>query len=793
MAKFLPLPKTLKECDQRTLQSFIETVERTFPSDLSLEGQNKSLKEPATTFDGKYHWATNKDLFIYITDLTETGDIRSADAVLYQTLSSSPEYETPTMTGAPEYPVSKTSLTPEESKQLTEELEKKEAERKRAVAKSDEAVRTAIKRKQEIYTQQVAKAEALKKRLEEQKEKSEVYVKVEEKPQPTHPEEQQRKKEEFVNEIGKDPRAAIKKTSEIIESRIKDIPPEAAEIAAEELVLSVQDRYFPQVQAAVTEASKKIPEVSAMAESISVQEKAKKEVADMVVSWAFGDEFKNEFLPDVKVDVSETPAPDYQPMSLAYIPYRFAETAKDNAAILEKPNIARPDWATPWVEKQIAMATEGIQGSGSFDSGIVQGYFVTYSQAPQFDVSWEGLSEGSPNIANNLDLATGTGGSFALVGNLAGGVAKKAAAKAIAKATTKVATQIGTQVATQTAAKAGGTGAGAAIGAALGIGGGPLAIITAAIGAVISWVASKINWKKLKEYSAYIIGGLAALIALPFVGLGAAIGVGLGTTVISFGLGAAAGGLTAAGIGGWIVNFLGAVASATLGAIGIPILVTLLGFPVVVAIILFIINSGAYIVPPSALTSSLGRGLVVQCTSAQGPVGVPGPTSSSPIANRAWEIVSDLYQGFWCYWNKSPDYPDLFDMGAYSRNPNPPESSGPNLFWCTYLVIKSYRETGHNIPADLGVAAMKNHWPANKIISAKNATPQNIVPGSAVFFGVPANGPGLQHVGIVYSVDPGGIVVVESNNAVKSESINFNPGGGVGSLPGMYVDSFGLP
>jgi hypothetical protein len=375
-------------------------------------------------------------------------------------------------------------------------------------------------------------------------------------------------------------------------------------------------------------------------------------------------------------------------------------------------------------------------------------------------------------------------------------------------------------------------------------------IIGNILGAISGWifgkVLDKIPWKKVKEWSAAILGTAAAIISLPFVGLAAALGIGGATTVISALFGGGLGGLTLGGVGASVGGFLGALILTTLGNIAGWLFVVFISFSLMVTLILFIINAGAYVVPqiPEVATGAVGRtGVNVVCSTDKGPVGVSGPTSSSPIANRAWEIVFDLYQGFWCFWNRSPsnvpwngpprpDFPNdivkyppnypqpiYFDYNLYAVNKNPSEKSGPDLFWCTDLVIKAYQETGHNIPPDLGVAEMHAHWPVNKIIAAKDATPQNIVPGSAVFFRVTSGdfANQLNHVGIVYSVDLAGITVVESNNAVKSERITFTfttagsctplclknatfqecgcygQVNGVANLPGMLVDSFGLP
>lgn len=131
-------------------------------------------------------------------------------------------------------------------------------------------------------------------------------------------------------------------------------------------------------------------------------------------------------------------------------------------------------------------------------------------------------------------------------------------------------------------------------------------VVGTILGAITGWVVGKIlekiPWDKVKKALPYIAG----LILLPFFGPIAAIAGGLGTAVL-IGIGSGVGaGATLAGIGSGIFGFFGALGSAVLITIGTPILVTLLVFPIVVALILFIINSGAYIVPPSSISSLKG-------------------------------------------------------------------------------------------------------------------------------------------------------------------------------------------
>jgi len=143
---------------------------------------------------------------------------------------------------------------------------------------------------------------------------------------------------------------------------------------------------------------------------------------------------------------------------------------------------------------------------------------------------------------------------------------------------------------------AAGAGGGAAAGAAAGSWGGPLAIITAAIGAIVGWIASKIPWDKIKENAPYLIGGLLGLLTFGVAGplMGVFVGVG------SFGLAAAAAGgpITLARVGSKIGGFFASLGAIFFTTIGMPVLISLLIIPIVVVLILFIINSGAYITPP---------------------------------------------------------------------------------------------------------------------------------------------------------------------------------------------------
>jgi hypothetical protein len=588
MAKYLPLPKSLKEADKNFLKDVLELTESKFKGDLFGE-VNRPLSEPSTTFDGKYHWATNKDLLVYVTDLTGTGDVRSANAKLYQTLSQIPEYEAPTMTGAEPYAVESNTLTPGKLEELQEAKELEEQRRQR-IEKSAADVRTAIERKKEIYAEQIKVALAAKEKLEKEKR----YTKAEEEPRPALSKDQQTKKQEFLDEIQKDPDTAANIISREIQSRVVDIDPAAADIAATEMV----NAYATPVDIAIAEEAKKNSAISAMAEQVLIQEKAKREVADIVVKMAFGEEFRKDFLPDVNVKVSQTPEPDYQPASLAFIPTRFAENVRAQKAALDNPNTTKPEWMKSWADRQLEMAKGGIQGQGSFNEGVVQGYLITYTYAPGTETHWS-TSEGP----SKLDVATGAYEPFNLIGSIPRGFGFGAAtgtAAGLAASTTATATSVAaTGGIMASEAFLGGAGAAAAAGAAAGsVVPGPGTIIGAIAGffggLVGGKLLDKVNLRKVKELSLAIVGAPIALVGF-LVGSPALIMGGLGF----FGLGLLnASGVTPASAGSGAVKVFSALGSATLGAIGPPIIFTLIGIPVIVTLILFIINSGAYIVPP---------------------------------------------------------------------------------------------------------------------------------------------------------------------------------------------------
>lgn len=154
-------------------------------------------------------------------------------------------------------------------------------------------------------------------------------------------------------------------------------------------------------------------------------------------------------------------------------------------------------------------------------------------------------------------------------------------AKSIGKATVdkilapakKRATQAGLKIAgraaVSVATKSGGQAAAQAVGQVIGtsapiIGNVVSFIVVTIIGGTISWLQNQ--YRKRKTDAQEIIGG--ALLALSSMTSG-------------------------------FFGFLGLAAGSTIAAIAVPFVIALVSIPVVITIILFIINSGAYLVPPS--------------------------------------------------------------------------------------------------------------------------------------------------------------------------------------------------
>lgn len=257
---------------------------------------------------------------------------------------------------------------------------------------------------------------------------------------------------------------------------------------------------------------------------------------------------------------------------------------------------------------QIAKKAEGLKGSDrEFVRSVVNELEkARFSSALQEQLEWRFFPERARaiTILSGPEFGMDQGSIVALLGGgrgvsekgpsffarvgqqLFGGVAKKAVNKAISEGLTKAGISIGGKAAVA-------AGAEAAVGAAAGPPGwvvAALAIGKELLNRFVSWVSIQI-----REHGKEVVGG-ALLVAGFLIGGTAGLLVGVGGGLIALG------GAGLQSVGTSIGSFLSfGFIDVLLPSIGIPLLIALLGIPALVVIILFIINSGAYLVPPSEL------------------------------------------------------------------------------------------------------------------------------------------------------------------------------------------------
>ena len=196
------------------------------------------------------------------------------------------------------------------------------------------------------------------------------------------------------------------------------------------------------------------------------------------------------------------------------------------------------------------------------------------------------------------------------------------AAPVIGTITTEVATQTGAQLAgqavVQTTTKVAG-GLLPTIFASLSTLAGWVTLgISIAVGWILGKIVEKINWKKVKEN----------LLPTAIVGGGLLIGGPIGLTMIAGGGLYAIGALKSVARVSIFFGKLGAIFGSIAVTIATPIIVTLLVIPPTVAFFMFIINSGAYMVPPSALTFANIINPYIEVTKTPVP---PGPFENSEL------------------------------------------------------------------------------------------------------------------------------------------------------------------
>ena len=587
---------------------------------------------------------------------TQETSFRRAYAKVYELSQSStktPEYSEPTMTPAPKYAVDSNTLTQDQLKQLQEDATAREEKAEGIRVKTKKGVEASLTRQKELY-EKAQKQEQIKKAFEEKilaqqqvqeslKDKK-VYAKVEVVTPPPIPDENTQKFAEALRiseSFRKDAVENIKTkiaTSEFGKNLSQDQTNYLAEKSVTDAATAInnpQVQFSTNSQVAILEALTKNSSVLSKINIDSNTTELIKNASGELGYFKNNTQLSRDVFSSMNEDIATYifgPAPEKinvsffsQPIdghtheiNLGDLNQGYTNLLQGQSDVFNKIGSFAGDQvqsiltgqARTFLDAQVARLPADSLISGAWNSQVGQqilsfagltesvplgetalGSFIQY--IPGASTFFEGLGS-----SLGIDFAIGGAVPAAEVAGtvVAGEVATTAVAGEVAAVGTGiVATEAATGaiVAGTTVGVTAGASSGAGIGAAIGAIGGPIvAAITAAIGAFVTWIATKIPWKKVLP----VLAGLAGLyFAGPVVGIVA--GVGTGILISSVG---SVGGITIAGIGAGIAGLLGSLGRAVASVfLSIPVLVTLLTLPIIVVLILFVINSGAYVVPPT--------------------------------------------------------------------------------------------------------------------------------------------------------------------------------------------------
>jgi len=768
----------------RQIEDVLKTCDSYLGKKLGLEGAVENTKLPVVVSSLNITWNSIENFEKDINLLAKENNIRSAYTKLYETWERRLVQEKSEK-------VEKTTLTPEEAKKLEAEAEKRKTEAKESTEKAQKKQEQWLKLQKEKVLKQVSKEEQ-EKVLEELKGK--VIYATPQKPEPeiilTKEEEKfaglaKRNPRVFEQKLAED---IIKKNPDIFKS--EELKPLADIIASDttNVFIDPSQRPVPTgVFAALTKYDKS-PEVQKTAAIYTTLSEERQNLYREILNRTIGENLANKVLgfPETVYEFSETP-PEKPEGSFSL----KLDEIQANSFSLQDGTLSNVFNNPIFSEAKNGVSLQLKEAAFSKTASLPKAGFL--GRISQFTTS-----RSFDSIAPFLGLPTQmayTGTTFfgkmvttflpqyaPLITNFTAKLGIDIGIKALAPVAT-TAIEAGVTTAGGVAVK---TGLAATLSTTLSAFGSWAPVVGNIIGAVVGWLAGKaiepiLNWIKKHQEDLKIVGlamlGWGIIMnSLPFIIVGGLV----------FGSIALKTGLSMAGIAARTTFLFGRIGASLAITIGTPIIVAIVVFPILVAIILFIINSGAYIVPPR-----IGYG--------------PGPGSiscSQAIADRAKAIVDNLQPGFWGFFNKSPDYPDLFDETLFEQNPDligiDTHKVFVNMFWCTWLVVKSYSENGFPVSDDLlFMTNLVNFFRGEgHYIDASTITIQDVCPGMAVFFNVSGSS-SPNHVGIVYSVSSDGFTTVESNAPWKTMFYPVDGSGhfqivGSGSST-IEVSGFGTP
>ncbi|MGA2910458.1 MAG: hypothetical protein ABSE04_01475 [Candidatus Microgenomates bacterium] len=739
MAKELPFGYT-----KEIVFDLQEAATNFFPKEILGSGYEGVKPKPWSVKGLGLSWKTPKEFGDYIKHITGTNDVISANKILDSWALIAPVNNEGQQT------------VPKNLEELKTKAAKSKAEEQKTIENSGAEVKRVIKIQQELYEKAAARAKQAEANLKDEG----LYY--------------QAKKTSDVKTVqGEKLRQLAKadgpRTAEVIEgeikARISNIPDTAAKQAALDIVQNAQTEDSLSVQTSLFSAMSANPgQVDAAIKSkttadtlknwvqvLSDQGATRQEISQAVTRAAFGDSFQKEFLPDFNISLSNSPKEGFNKLGFSLIARGFSSLMSRQGSFLE----GLTDFGIENVRAHI------LSKVGSFLSQEITK--LPADSALKSIFSNEAVHALLPIAGLGSPVAwEAVGGSF--LGKLAVG---SGLAPVLGWLGEKTGVDFGIKKVVQVAAEKGLEGAtglslSATITAALVPVLGPLAPI---VGPVVAFFVEVVGVKilgKVKDvlakYGKIAIAFVAAIAAFFLTGgsvvtaaAAGLIGYG-GATVWNEGIPGLRSSLS--GLSSGLGRFFTGLAGVYLDTIVVPVVITLLSLPIAVALILFVINSGAYVVPASSGTLS-------------------GAAGCSPeIANRAKVIANNLSLGFDLYYNHSSDYPDLWNATLFAQNPNPPNQEAvigsQDMFWCNYMATKSYLAINENIPFPL--PTMVNYFKnePGKWVPGNAATYDDVCAGDTIFFNNSLDGPdAISHVGVVADSSSAGIHTYESNAPYK--------------------------
>lgn len=540
---------------------------------------------------GEFNWKNRRSFIDFVYRLTgvqiksekDFGNIKKAELAVEELVETekNPEANRPTK---------------EQLETLEGESEKRKESQQKATIEAKKSVGEAIEKQQEIYAEEIQKAKEVEAALKNQK----VYYKIEKAPVEEN--------QEIINlkqQAQADPKRFIKDATNQFKDNpnLKNLTANEARVISQQVAVTTYDVLTdnsPIVQVAVinkitsdsTLLNKIVPDSGhqkSLKDFVSVlieQKRAQFELAEQFANISKIDGISGP--ENIIVEISETPKDGFKEFDLNQ---QIVSPHLDN---LNQQNLLLNNlkgFGEGEIKSQILSGVgnrlESYVAKLPTNSLLAKTY---NSEIVQLGLSSLGIVEAVPWVAVEGSwlgkIAVGSG-----FGNLAGFIQAKTGINLGVKLAAKVGAETAVKAGATTVVKTGFKAAFSKITAALGSAGGPIGTVLAWLGGeLLVKIAEKIPWKKILPF---LVGGAAFLVAGPIIGVAAGIGT---LILVSGGIRA----VSLGGIGAGIAGFFGALGGVFLGVVGMPILITLLVFPVVVALILFIINSGAYIVPPTS-------------------------------------------------------------------------------------------------------------------------------------------------------------------------------------------------